>query len=129
MSSLSIRGIDEPPTSPDEPAYLAYLKSRPSSGPFPSDTANNYYSAIKSTNPNKASTSGSARKKKTLSTLIAEALTVSTTPRSPKMEEEPGHIPPVTSFQHDDDLLSTGSSVTMPTGECGSMLELRSTDG
>ncbi|KAL7514123.1 hypothetical protein ACHAXN_012701 [Cyclotella atomus] len=115
MSSLSIRGIDEPPTSPDEPAYLAYLKSRPSSGPFPSDTANNYYSAIKSTNPNKASTSGSARKKKTLSTLIAEALTVSTTPRSPKMEEEPGHIPPVTSFQHDDDLLSTGSSVTMPT--------------
>lgn len=116
MTSLSIKGIDEAPTSPDEPVSLAYLKSRPSSGPFPSDTANNYYSAIKLTNPKKAS-SGGARTKKTLATLVAEALTVSTSPRSPKMEEEPGHIPPVTSFQHEDDVLSTGSSVTMPTGK------------
>jgi hypothetical protein len=115
MTSISIKGIDEPPTSLDKSTSLAYLASRPSSGPFPSDTANNYYSAIKFVDRSKPKTG--AREKKTLSTLIAEALTVSTSPRSPKMDEEPGHIPPVTSFQHDEDALSAGSSITTPTGE------------
>ena len=117
MTSLIIKGIDEP-ISPDASAALKHLETNPSSGPFPSDTANNYYSAIKSTrgrDPTKRSRSG--RKKKTLSTLVAEALTVSTNPGSPKMEVEPGHIPPVSSFHHDDDAISTGSSITMPTGK------------
>lgn len=41
---------------------------------------------------------------------------MSMSPRSPKMEEEPEHIPPVSSFQHDD-ALTTCSSVTTPSCE------------
>ena len=114
MTSISIEGIDEPPISPNDPA--SHLSAP---GPFPSSTANNYYSAIKSKNRHEQKQS--KRKKKTLSTLVAEALSVATSPRSPKenmtRDQEPEHIPPVTSFQHDADAFSTGSSMTAPTGK------------
>lgn len=119
MASVSIRGIDEPPISPSDLASMTHLDTLATSGPFPSRTANNYYSAIKSND--RREPKHSKKKKKTLSTLVAEALSVSTSPRSPKekmvQEQEPGLIPPVTSFQHDSDAFSTGSSVTTPTGK------------
>lgn len=31
--------------------------------------------------------------------------------------DDPGHIPPVSSFYHDEDVLTPGSSVTIPDGK------------
>jgi len=110
---------------------------------FPSNTANNYYSAIKLTKGSKAKPKEvTYKKKKTLATVIAEALSVVASPKSPSPksprekdiktrpivtspkspaevtddEDEPGHIPPVTSFQHNEiDAFSAASSLTAPT--------------
>lgn len=113
---------------------------------FPSNTANNYYSALRFTKGSKAkSKEVTYRKKKTLATVISEALSVVASPKSPSPkspldksinvepflippkstvhateedEDEPGHIPPVTSFQHNEvDAFSMASSLTAPTGE------------